>query len=290
MFPSKAIALYDQALSLFHDLSYSDYRAVAGAYSHLGTLFDEKGDIEASLHSWKEALKIISNISGNNSSEVAEILYHIGIVYDQLGNYDKSTKCLSESIKIFRTGTEGDSMIAVSLGYIGKNYMRKQQYAKAVEVSTESLRLKKQHARAEDIAESLVDLGNILDAWGKPDQAIQFFDEALRTYIEALGLDSAEVASCKHSIALVKKSLGETEEALRYFGEALRIHRLKEGDKSLNVADILFQIGQIYISFGDKNKAVKCFEECLRVRKEILGEDHLDVLAAQRFVGNTSKP
>ncbi len=148
--------------------------------------------------------------------------------------------------------------------------------------------MKKQHARAEDIAESLVDLGNILDAWGKSDQAIQFFDEALRTYIEALGLDSVEVASCKHSIALVKKSLGETEEALRYFGEALRIHRLKEGDKSLNVADILFQVGQIYM-VGDKDKAVKCFEECLRVRKEILGEDHLDVLAAQRFVGKTSK-
>jgi tetratricopeptide (TPR) repeat protein len=282
--PMQAITVYDQALTLFHDLPYRDFSVVAEAYSRLGAIFEEKDNIEASLHAWKEALKISSIKLGNDSIAVAGILYHIGLLYVQLGNYDKSTKCLSESVKIFRSQTEGDSMVAVSLGFIGKNYMRKKQYAKAVEVSTESLRLKKQHARAEDVAESLVDLGNILKAWGKSDQAIQFFDEALRTYTEALGFDSVEVASCKHSIGLLKKSVGDTDAALRCFGESLQVYRRKEGDKSLNVADNLFQIGQIYESFGNKDKSMMCFEECLKVRKEILGDDHLEVLAAQRFV------
>lgn len=281
--------MYDQALSLYRVLPCNDFCAVAGAYSQLGALFEEKGDIEASLRSWKEALKIVSTKSGENSFEVAKVLYHIGIVYDQLGNYNKATKCLSESVKIFRSISEGDSMVAVSLGYIGKDYMRTKQYKKAVEVSTESLRLKKQHARAEDIALSLVDLGNILKAWGKPNQAIKFLIEAMRIFSEALGLDSVEVALCEHEIGLIKKSLGEIEESLRCFGKALQIYRLKEGDRSLNVADCLFQIGQIYVSIGNNDKPIKCFEECLRIRKQILGDDHLDVLAAQRFIAKVVK-
>lgn len=33
-----------------------------------------------------------------------------------------------------------------------------------------------------------------------------------------------------------------------------------------------------------KDKALKCFEESLSIRNENLGDDHLDVLAAQHFV------
>ena len=108
----------------------------------------------------------------------------------------------------------------------------------------------------------------------------------MRTYQEARGIDCVEVANCKHSIGILNKQLGKTEKALKCFGEALRIHRVEEGDKSLSVADNLFQIGQIFDSFGKKEQSLKCFEECLSIRKETLGEDHLDVLAAQRYVSH----
>ena len=183
-----------------------------------------------------------------------------------------------------RSKSIDNELVGQSLGYIGKNYARKKQYAKAFEMCAESLRLQKQFAQANDIAASLVELGNILKAWGKPDQAIQFFMEALHTYEEAVGIDSLEVAACRHNIGILNRQLGETEEALECLGEALRIYRTKEGDTSINVADNLFQIGQIYDSFGNKERSHKCFEECLKIKEEILGDDHIDVLAAKRMV------
>ncbi len=278
--------MYDQAITTFQTVSGSDFRTIASAFARLGALFEEKGDVEASLHSWKIALKIYRNnsMSDSDSSALGDTFFRIGKIYNEIGNHDKSTSYFSESVKIYRSNAKENAAVGMALGYVAKNYARKKQFAKAVELSTESLRLQKQFGHAGDIAESLVDLGNILKAWGKTDQALQFFEEALRIYKEAFGLDSVEVAICRYNIGILKKALGEAEAALRYFGGALRIHRRTDGDKSLNVANNLFQIGQIYDSFGEKEKSLKCFEECSKIREEILGKDHLDVLAAQRFI------
>ena len=188
-----------------------------------------------------------------------------------------------------RAKADDNEMVGQALGYIAKNYARKKQYAKAVELSSESLKLQKQFAEAGSIAQSLEDLGSILRDWGRKEQAIQFFEEAARTYEEAVGIDAVEVATCKQNLGILNKQLGETEAAIRYFGEALQVHRTKEGDKSLNVASSLFEIGQLYDSFGKREKALKCFEECLNIRVEILGDDHLDVMAAERYVNLLNK-
>lgn len=217
------------------------------------------------------------------------MLYQIGKIYDDLGNFEKSTSCLSESVKIMRSQAEDNEMVGRALGCIGRHYAHKKKFAKAVELCTESLRLLKQFSQASDIAESLLELGNILKSWGKTDQALQFYEESLRTYEEATGIDSIEAAICRYNIGLIKKQLGESETALQYFGAALRTHREKDGDKSLGVADNLFQIGQIFDSFGSNDKAQRCFDECLKIREEVLGEDHLDTLAAQRLANKKIK-
>ena len=217
---------------------------------------------------------------------MGEILYHLGRVYDQLDNYDKSMSCFSEAVKIFRSKSKDNEMVGRALGYISKNYARKKQYAKAVELSSEALRLLKQFAEAQVIAESLVELGTILKAWGKTEQSVQFFLEALRTYEEVLGNDAVQVAACRYNIGLLHKELGESESALRYFGESLRVYRINEGETSLNVANNLYHIGRIYSAFGDKEKSHMIFVECLKIREELLGDDHLDVLAARRCVNN----
>merc|ERR1712029_430700 len=262
----------------------SDFRAIASAYTRLGALFEQKNNWEASLHARKKGLKIYSMNCGSNSVVVGEAIFHIGKMYDQLGNVDKSIDCFSEAVRILRSQLDDNEMIGQALGFIGKNYALNKQYAKAVELSTESLRLQRQYAAAGNIAESLIELGVILKAWDKADQAMQFFEEALRTYQEAYGEDAVEVATCRHHVGVINKQLGETEVALRHFGKALRVHRMIEGDRSLPVADNLFQIGQIYDTFENKEKSLKCFQECLKIRKDILGDDHLDVLAAQRYV------
>lgn len=184
-------------------------------------MFEKKGKFEASLHSWKKALKIYSSDSGSDSVDVGEILYRIGLVYDLTGdNPDKAMSCFSEAVKILRSkGEEDNEMIGQALGHIGGHYARKKQYAKAVELSTESLRLQKQFSDAEHIAKSLIQLGEILKSWGKFDQAMQFFQEALRTYEEAFGLDALEVANCRHNIGILHELKGESETALESFGQ-----------------------------------------------------------------------
>lgn len=227
-----------------------------------------------------------SSHCGSDSYEVAKTLLQIGKEYVQLDNMEKATGCFSEAVKILRScDGDNDILISQALSSLGQNYARKKMYAKAIEMSTEALRIQKQHEdEFVSIADTLSTIGNILDEWGKVEQALQFYEEALRLYENAVGLDSVEVANCQYNVALIEKKLGESEAALLNFGQALRTHRTKEGDKSLGVSNDLYQIGEIYDSFGDKEKALQCFQECLKIRKENFSDDHLDVLAARRYV------
>lgn len=289
-----AISVYDKAITIFQKFTSDvDSRKVAGAYTRLALLLDDKGNHEASLQSLKKALKLYSECNGTDSVEVAETLHRLGKTYDHLGNYEKSAACFTRCIKIFRSvGDEYGAYISQALRSVGKNYARKKQFAKAVELCTESLKMQKElsgEVELVEIAHSLLNIGDIMNQWDKPEQALQFYEEALNSYEEVVGFDSLDVALCKYNIGVVNKGMGESEKALKCFGEALKIHRMKEGDKSLNVATDLFQIAQIYDSYGNKRKALACFEECARIRENALDEDHLDVLAARRYISTLRK-
>jgi len=288
-----AISLYDRAITIYQNNPDINTQKVAGAYIRLAHLLDEKGNYEASLQSLKMALKLYSDFNGTESVDVAETLHRLGKTYDHLGNYEKSAACFTRSIKIFRAIDDDYGVyISQALGFVGRNHARKKQYGKAVELCTESLKMQKEligEVELVDIAHSLLNIGDIMHQWDKPEQALQFYDEALHSYEEVVGFDSLDVALCKYNIGVVNKCLGESERALKCFGEALKIHRTTEGDKSLNVATDLFQIAQIYDSYGNKKKALACFEECVRIRADVLDEDHLDVLAARRFVSTLRK-
>ena len=288
-----AIFFYDRAITIFQKIPDIDSAKVAVAYTRLAHLLDEKGNHEASLQSSKKALKLYSDCSGTESAEVAETLHRLGKTYDRLGNYEKSAACFTRSIKIFRSiDDDYDVYVSQALSFVGRNYARRKQFGKAVELCTESLKMQKEligEVELVDIAHSLVNIGDIMNQWDKPEQAVQFYEEALNSFEEAVGFDSLDVAACKYNIGVVKKRVGESEKALKCFGEALKIHRTKEGDKSLNVATDLFQIAQIYDSYGNRKKALACFEECVRIRNDALDEDHLDVLAARRYVSTLRK-
>ena len=291
LFRSQAIAVYDQSIAIFqkHPEDH-DVDLLASTYVSLAVLLDEKDDFEASLHSWKNALKLYSELAGSGSDEVAEILFKIGRLYNHLQNYDRAASCFSESVRIVRNNGDDDEMVANALCHIAKNHARKRQFARGLEMSMEALRLKKQFCSAPEIASCLVDCGDILDGWGKPDQALRFLDEALRIYREQEEESHViEVANCKQKLGGVYRQLGDSKTALDLLVGALAQHRQSQGDDTLEVADDLFEIGQVYDSFGDRDKGLKCFEECLKIREEKLGSDHINVMAVRKSIKKLTK-
>jgi len=278
----QAISIYDQAISIYNQAPDGNFHAIAGAYARLGAIFGGQSNNNASLHSWKKALKIYSKHLGRESSAVGEILYHIGRVYDRQAIFDKSIRCLSEATNLLRSKCKDNEMVGLALGCIGKYYARTKQFAKAVEVSFEAVKLLKKFSEAVVTAEAIVDVGTILKGWGRTKYAMHFFIEAFQTYEEILGPNSVEVASSRYNIGHLQKQIGESKSALIYFTESLRVYHLIEGERSLNIANNLFQIGCIYNDLGEKGKSQEIFGKCLGIRASILGDEHLEVLAARR--------
>lgn len=260
-------------------------------YSRMAEIFSSQGKHESSLVTLKSSLKLYTQHDGSDSMNVAKTLVHLGSAYKNLENLDRASSCFSEGIKIYRSNPSGrddrdDLLMSRAMCELGKIYGRMKMQDKAIELCTESLRILKQHPSKESdgsIADTHLAMAEILNEWGKAEQAARFYEESMRYYEENFGSDSIKVATCHFGFAHTQKKLGDAQAAIRSFGKALRIHRT-EGDKTLHVANDLFQIGQIYDTYGETNKSFQCFQECLRIRQASLNEDDLDLLAARRYV------
>ena len=132
-------------------------------------------------------------------------------------------------------------------------------------------------------------MGNILDEWGKLDQAMKFYSEALVKYRLNLGDDNEDVANCVQSIGLIHIRNEKHNTAIPLLFDILRIYRIKGGSESLDVARVLFNLGRIYGKGADYTKALSCFKECLKVRMKLLNSNHADISDARKYVDTTEK-
>jgi tetratricopeptide (TPR) repeat protein len=285
----QALTVYDQVISILELLPDCDKSKVADTYTRIADIFSRQNKFETSLDALKQALKLHSEVHGSDSVQVAKILVHLGSAYKHLENIDRAMGCFSEGIKILRS-TESDTkdeyLMSQAMVDLGKIYARMNMFDKAIELCTESLRLLKQNPSIQvgaTVADVYLTVAEILIEWGKVEQALKFYEQALISYEETLGPDSTAAATCHYGIAMTHKKEDDPQTALRSFGQALRIHR-SEGDKTLSVANDLFQIGQIYDSYGETSKAYQCFHECLKIRQANLSEDDLELLAVRRYV------
>ena len=283
--------MYDEVVSILQELSGSDDDGkIADVYLRMAEILSSQGKYEMSLNTMKQSLKLYSKEFGSDSLSVAKTLVHLGYVYNNLENFDRAKSCLTEGIKIFRSnpnerGADNNVLMSHAMGELGRMYGRMKMYDKAIELCTESLKILKKYQSKEtdgSVADTCMTIADILNDWGKIQQAARFYEEALGVYEENVGSESAETAACYYGIAVAQKKMGDTQDALRSFGKALRIHRT-EGDKTLHVANDLFQIGQIYESYGEISKSFQCFQECLKIRQSNLNDDDLDLLAARRY-------
>jgi len=202
-----------------------------------------------------------------------------------MGEHDESLSCFTEALRIFKLDSgNNDTNVSLVLNNLGINHARRKNYAKAIELCTEGLRIRRLQGSSEtEIADSLFNIGHILDEWGKDEQAMKFYTEALQLYRKSLGDEDIEVANCLQYLAAIYTRNESLDKAIPCYTEALRLYRLKHGNENLDVASTLYQLGRVHGKRAEYDKALKCFTECLQIRRDQLGDDDLDVIAARRF-------
>ena len=121
------------------------------------------------------------------------------------------------------------------------------------------------------LADSLLELGNVLSAKASDDAAIEKLSDCLDIKLNLYGKDSEDVSDVRYSLAKCHAKCGQNDTATQLFEEALRCYE-SEGNHQ-GVCNVYSAIGQMKSSdenSSDRTAALECYESALKARRQIV--------------------
>ena len=139
-----------------------------------------------------------------------------------------------------------------------------------------------------DLATSLNNLGNVLQALGRLEEALGFYRKAL-AMTERLykGQNHPHLASFLNNLGNVLQALGRLEEALGFYRKALAMtERLYKGQNHPHLASFLNNLGNVLQALGRLEEALGFFRQALAMTERLYkGQDHPDLATSLNNLG-----
>jgi len=117
---------------------------------------------------------------------------------------------------------------------------------------------------------ALGSIGNIYHNLGKPDEALEYYQQALEINRKLSGYEQG-AAHNLNNIGTLYNELGKQDEAMKCQEEALEISKKFKDEKA--IANSLTNIGIIYTNSGKPEEALKLFQEALEINKKLKYEE-----------------
>ena len=117
---------------------------------------------------------------------------------------------------------------------------------------------------------ALGNIGNIYHNLGKPDEALEYYQQALEINRKLSGYEQG-AAHNLNNIGTLYNELGKQDEAMKCQEEALEISKKFKDEQA--IANSLTNIGIIYTDSGKPEEALKLFREALENNKKLKYEE-----------------
>jgi tetratricopeptide (TPR) repeat protein len=118
-------------------------------------------------------------------------------------------------------------------------------------------------------------VGIFFEDMGRYEEALEYYQRALRIEEQAHGKDHISSANNIHCIARMYSEKGQYEEALEYGQRALRIQEEAHGKDHISSAGTICYIAKVYSAKGQSEEAMDYYQRCLRIQEEAHSKDHI---------------
>lgn len=213
------------------------------------------------------------------SEELAQILEDYGAIKWNTQRYSDAEKIFSDSLEMRKALFGEESLeVASSLNYLAANHDRQGKHEEAQGLYERALELRKKLAtepnRTDLIARSTNNLGTCLRSQKKFDEAIRYFEDAVRMVEQKYGKDYIDVGNGKNNIATCLYGKKEYGAAERMFLDALDIKKRALGDKNYYLATTYEGLADTYRELGRLADAEQHYAHALEMRQFGLTEGH----------------
>ena len=280
--------LQNKKLTNHETLSYKKH--LADAYSNIGFLAQQHGDIQKALDYGNKSLLLRKEIMDKKG--VGMSLNNIGLIYNKLGDIKKALEYYYQSLKIQEEINDKEG-IAMSLNNIGYNYKKQGDTYKSLEYFNKSLKFHEAIKDKYGIAMSLNNIGYIYDNQAEqmrsPDSTYrreQLTSKALECYNKSLKIreeinDKKGIAYSLNNIGVIYDKQAEqlssrsstaqrnqlSNKALEYYYNSLKIR--KEINDKDGIANSTSNIAGSYLKQNNITEALKYGNLSMQTAKEL---------------------
>ncbi len=257
-----AVSLHEQALELRQKAG--DRLGTAKTCNNLGQVHRSQGSFQEALSYYGQALELWDE--ERDGERRAQTLHDLGVLYRVLGKTDRAASQLEKAQSEW-SDLGNDRLRAASLNQLGRLSFQLQEWATALDYYRQALGLRLKTKSVSGQANTLVNIGLVYQALGRPAQALKANLNAL-TILQRLRRprprDQAKVRLALGSLYAVGDQQGE---ALSQLQEAHRLYR-EIGDPAAE-AESLLGLAAAHSSLGNSVAARKAAEEAVNLLEQV---------------------
>ena len=264
---AEAIKLYEHGLEVLDTTLGPVHPRVMSMLNNVAIARKNSGDLEGAHKDLQRSVAITEEIFGAEHRDLITVLANLGNIERKLGRNDDAKKTLERAIAIGAKEPDQHVEVPAVLTNLAIVYFAEKNYDEATKRFRDVLEANKAlhkpgHPR---IATSIHNVGEVLLAADKNDEAVEMLLRAKEAKAKAFGTDHPTYASTLFALGSAADKLGNGQEALAYYGEALRIFE-KLGDKHPRALACLRALGLSHESSGSAQKAIEFLGRALAVR------------------------
>ncbi len=223
----------------------------------------------------QSALK--AELEAAKASEVSGFLTNLFRAADPveaMGNDITALELLEKGV--IELQTKEETLVTAELAHVlGNVFFSLGQYHQAEELLEKALAIRIEQSDYDvEISKSLSDLGLVLSALDKLDNALEAYQQALEIVVNRGGTETEEAALLYHNMSSVLNKMSRFDEAEQAIRDAIHARLKFQGEQSVEVASSLHALGVLLYNRSRYSDAIKVFEDALFIRNKLLGEDH----------------
>ncbi len=204
---AKALELYLQALKMAEDLG-DTLRKVTCLYSIGAIYLNKPATYNKALDYFQQSYNL--SLAINDQYSIGTSTANLGEVYYKMGDDEKALYYLEQSVKAY----EGTEDLPYSLNYLGRIYVHKQQFDKAIEIHKQAFDYSKKLDTKLDQTQSLVGLGQAYQAKGEIAPAIDAYKKAVEIGLELNA--NTEIKDAYQGLSLAYSQQKDFANAFKY--------------------------------------------------------------------------
>lgn len=241
--------------------SINDQQKRAATLTAMAGLYTQQGEQQTAFDLHDQALKIFRTIGQRNGE--AATLNGIGYLYDTLGERSQSLKCFTRAFQLY-AAIENHHYAAITSGYIARVHLAFGDTERALASFNRALAISRDVQDPRMEAYTLRDIGKVLSEKGKTKEALDRYQYALS--LSRRVKDRRGAALVLVAIGKLAEKLGNKAEALANYEQALTLvqgvaDRRREVETLMNLASVKRDLGRLDDARRDIERSLGLIEK-----------------------------